>query len=203
MTDSQGDIEYARIQLEEARRRVESVEERITQVEIETSIGYIDKSENNPDISSAKIYTDLDNVEGDSKEKVHLQNKTEFTEMEGHVQNMIIDCQLSIEMAVKGMFKVASEQFDYSHGISFESGNTKNFYHNLPSGFNKDEEIVRAIFLTQFWERFYELAKYGAPDINVGPGTIFNESDAERALNDAKFCVDLAEDLIDHVDTNK
>ena len=193
MTTSQDDIDYAQIQLNEARRRVESVEDRITEIEVESNIGYLNTK-------SDEISFTPEEVPEEHKEEVVLRNKTEFTEIKGHIQNMIIDCQMCIEMSVKSMFKLVGDNFDYSHGISFSSGHTKNFYYNIPSGFGRHEDIVRSIFLTQFWESFYELAKYGAPELNVGPQTIFNESDAERALNDAKFCVNLAEDMLEYAE---
>jgi HEPN domain-containing protein len=94
------------------------------------------------------------------------------------------------------------QDFDYSHGIGFSSHNTANFNREIPEDFPKREEIIRAIFLTQLWEKFYEIAKYGAPELNVGPSLIFDIKDGERALNDASFCVELAEDFINYVETN-
>jgi hypothetical protein len=107
---------------------------------------------------------------------------------------------MSIELSVKSMFKVVDQEFDYSHGIGFESHKTRDFNDKIPVNFSRREDIIRAIFLTQFWEEFYELAKYGAPTLNVGPSVIFDIDDSERALNDASFCVKLAEDFIDYIE---
>lgn len=63
--------------------------------------------------------------------------------------------------------------------------------------------MIRAIFLTQFWNEFYELAKYGAPKMNVRPEEIFTGDDGERAINDTIFCADLANDLLEFVEERK
>lgn len=106
---------------------------------------------------------------------------------------------MSIELSVKSMFKSVGQDFDYSHGISFGSNNTQGFNSKVPDDFHRRDEIIRAIFLTQLWDKFYQLAKYGAPELDVGPSVIFEIEDGERAINDASFCVGLAEEFIDYV----
>ena len=108
----------------------------------------------------------------------------------------MIDCQLSIELAAKSMFKVAGVNHPFSHGISFDSHETQGFYNEIPDKFKRKEDIARVIFLTQFWEEFYELSKYGAPQLDVIPEMVFEVSDGERAVNDAQFSINVAKDLL-------
>lgn len=119
-----------------------------------------------------------------------------------YVQNVIIDCQLCIELSVKAMFKLVGKDHPFSHGVSFEDHQTKGFYYEVPDGFQRKEDIVRVIFLTQFWEGFYELAKYGAPGLNVRPETIFDINDGARAIEDAEYCIEVAQDLLRYVEDN-
>ena len=101
------------------------------------------------------------------------------------------------------MFKLAGKDHPFSHGISFADGKTQGFYNEVPDDFGRREDVIRVIFLTKFWGEFYELAKYGAPKLNVLPEKIFVEDDASRALDDASFCVTLAEDLLEYVEKSK
>ncbi|WP_157969596.1 HEPN domain-containing protein [Haloplanus rubicundus] len=200
-------ISYARTQLSEARRRLASVRERISDIERQEVVGAVDQRDN-----ELAVGENIKIAEGEDIEKIpekHRQYVTlsrrdkEVVNIEPHIQNIIIDCQMSIELSVKSMFKAVDQEFDYSHGIGFESHNTQDFNRKVPADFPRREDIVRAIFLTQLWERFYELAKYGAPELNVGPSVIFEIDDGERALNDAAFCVELAEEFIDYVDESE
>ena len=97
------------------------------------------------------------------------------------------------------MFKGVDQEFEYSHGVGFESHNTQGFSSKVPADYPRKEEIIRAIFL-QVWEKCYEIAKYGVPEFDVGPSVVFEIEDGERAINDASFCVELAEDLIEYID---
>lgn len=193
--DSDG-ITYARTQLREARRRLDSVNDRITEVERNQLMGAIDERTNELEVGSA-----IEEIPEEHRRYVPIETREkEVTNIEGHIQNIIIDCQMCIELAVKSMFKAVDQDFDYSHGINFGSDNTRGFNRKVPAEYPRKEEVIRAIFLTQLWEKFYQLAKYGAPELDVGPSVIFEIGDGERALNDATFCVDLAEDFVDYVD---
>lgn len=129
-----------------------------------------------------------------------ITEDVDVVQIDDHIQNIIIDCQMVIELSVKSMFKSVGQKFDKAHDIGFESHNTQGFNSKIPADFHRKEEVIRAIFLTQLWEKFYEVAKYGAPELNVGPSVIFENEDGERALTDATFCVELAEELIEYVD---
>ncbi len=107
---------------------------------------------------------------------------------------------MCVELSVKCMFKAIGCDFDYSHGINYESGKTQAFYHTIPSDYGRRDDIVRAIFLTQLWSIFYEKAKYGAPELDTDPSIIFEIEDGERAINDASFCIHLAQDFLKYVE---
>jgi len=196
MNSNTDEIKYARIQLDEAKRRLESVVERVTRTKEKTTFGAIDWEKE-------KLYVGdkVEEIPEDRRQIVPVGKNTEkLTDVEGHIQNVIIDCQMSIELAVKSMFKAVGKDFDYSHDIGFASHNTQQFNDEIPEEFPRNEDIVRAIFLTQVWEKFYQIAKYGAPELNVGPTAMFDINDGERAINDATFCVELAEELIDYME---
>ena len=189
-------ITYARTQVDEARRRLNSVHERVTEIEEKTVMGLVD--EKTDEIIYLHEYMG-EIPEEDATPVVLNREEKEISKIDGHIQNIIIDCQMCIELSVKSMFKAVGQDFDYSHGIGFESHNTKNFNREVPSEYSRREDIIRATFLTQLWEKFYQFAKYGAPELNAGPSMIFDIHDGERAMNDAEFCVELAEDFIDFI----
>ncbi|AXR77701.1 hypothetical protein [Natrarchaeobaculum sulfurireducens] len=187
---------YARAQLKEAKRRLESVHDRTSNVEKEEIVGAIDQR-----TDDLVVGNQIKEIPEEYRNYVVLgKRETRSVDIEGHIQNIIIDCQMTIELSVKSMFKAVGQDFDYSHAIGFGSHNTQGFNNRIPNEFPRREEIVRAIFLTQLWEKFYELAKYGAPELNAEPSVIFDIDDGERAMNDATFCVELAEDFIEYVD---
>ncbi|WP_368277059.1 HEPN domain-containing protein [Halorussus halobius] len=106
--------------------------------------------------------------------------------------------QLCIELSVKSMFLALGIKHPERHHITFEDKTTKGLLENVPDGFEKGDDFPRAIFLTQFWHRFYELTKYGVPKLGIKPIDIIDRSDAEKAINDAEYCVNLANELVQH-----
>lgn len=109
---------------------------------------------------------------------------------------------MCIEISAKSMFKLVGKNHPFDHGISFNDNRTQGFYHEIPDGYSEKDDIIRVIFLTQFWNSFYELAKYGAPELNMRPESIFTPDDGSRAINDAHFCVNEAEELLEYVKEN-
>jgi HEPN domain-containing protein len=181
---SESDIEYARLQIEEADRRLETVIERASKIdEVAVPASTMD------DVSPA-VEDEVYEVSTTVPDQDAIQN---------HVQNIIMDCQFCIEISVKSMFKLVGKEYPFQHGVSLSDGRTQGFYHEVPDSFEKKSEIIRAVFLTQFWNEFYELAKYGVPQMNVRPEVIFSGDDGERAIDDSIFCVDLAKDLLGFV----
>ncbi|MDZ5810272.1 hypothetical protein U4E84_02735 [Halorubrum sp. AD140] len=195
MDDETDNLDYAKTQVDEARRRLDSV---IDRVSIKNDgPDFLPLDARNDEFVMGE---DLNDIPDEYLKFVAVNAEHKNRDIDGHIQNIIIDCQLSIEIAVKSMYKAVDEEFKPTHDISFRSHETDRFNDSVPADFERKDEIIRAIFLTQFWERFYELAKYGAPALNIGPSFIFDTTDGERAISDAQFCVDLAEDFINHVE---
>jgi len=204
MDPTEDEIEYARKQIDEANRRLENIYERVSLNGVklvsisEDSVGEITiQSTHFEDIDESDMVSNL-KEEDEEYEKVPMKEVDEDL-VSSHIQNVIIDSQLSIELAAKSMFKLTGKDYPFSHSISFDSGETKGFYYEVPDGFNRKDDIVRVIFLTQFWGEFYELAKYGSPKLNVRPENIFDINDGKRAVDDAEFCIGVAQDLLDFV----
>ena len=202
MAPTDDEIEYAKKQIDEANRRLEDIYERVA-MQGSKFVSQSDEGTSEVTITS----TNLD--EGEMEEfasKAFIDEDYEevpITEVDeelvgSHIQNVIIDCQMCIELAVKSMFKLTGKDHPFSHSISFDSGQTQGFYYEVPDEFERKEDVVRVIFLTQFWGEFYELAKYGAPQLNVRPEMIFEENDGARAVDDAEFCIGVAKELLDY-----
>lgn len=200
MNPTSEEIGYATEQISEANRRLKGIYERVGEK------GYsFTKKEQEGVFLESTVFSD-DEVDpqeyldrrGWDEPNVEIEEITEVNdEMVGdHVQNVIIDCQLCIELAAKSMFKLTGKNHPFSHGISFDDGRTQGFYNEIPDEFDRKEDISRVIFLTQFWGEFYELAKYGAPQLNMRPEIIFTINDGSRAVNDAEYCIEVAEDLL-------
>ncbi|MFC6616175.1 hypothetical protein ACFQAS_14810 [Halopenitus salinus] len=194
MNNETDNLDYAKTQVNEARRRLDSVVDRVTNKNVGPD--FLPMDTRTDEIVAGE---DLDEIPDEHLIWLASRDGDKTRDIGGHIQNIIIDCQLSIEIAVKSMYKAVDEEFKPTHDISFSSHETDRFNNSVPVDFERKDEIIRAIFLTQFWERFYELAKYGAPALDVGPSFIFDTPDGERAISDAQFCVGLAEDFIDHV----
>lgn len=110
--------------------------------------------------------------------------------------NVIALCQQSIELSAKAVFKLMGMDFPKNHEIRFELKGTKELLKkDFPKTFQEKDKIPRLIFLTQFWKRFYELAKYGKEKLNIGPDDLFGREEAEIALKHAKECYRIAENL--------
>lgn len=86
----------------------------------------------------------------------------------------------------------------YGHGLDFEDAEEL-FDVDTPDNFHREDDFPRAVFLTQFWEEFYEKAKYGNEELSIPPDTFFTDEDAELAFEHAKWCVNLAKRYFDAV----
>lgn len=115
----------------------------------------------------------------------------------------ISDCQICVELAAKAIFKTVGVNPVERHEISFNHERVTGLLNRLPSDSDLSKRVPRVIFLTQFWERFYTLSKYGVPERNISSFELLNESDALRAVQDADYCIDTAEELIDLVISEK
>jgi HEPN domain-containing protein len=115
------------------------------------------------------------------------------------MEKVLMDCQYVVEVSVKSMFKMVGKQFPKKHGLSLSSHETVDIIDKVSDDFDYKYLMPRAIFLTDFWSRFYELSKYGAPELNKTTKSIFHIRDAERIVEDAEFCLNLSRYLLDHV----
>ncbi|KOX92799.1 hypothetical protein AMS69_10055 [Haloarcula rubripromontorii] len=208
MNPTENERQYAEEQITEANRRLESIYERVARSGLKFKAQYeFGEDEENVSEVMVQASSGLDDEEiiealaGEDTPKEDIEWIRDIDEelIGTHIQNVIIDCQLCIELAVKAMFKLAEKDHPFSHGLSFDDGRTQGFYSEIPEDFPRKDDIPRVIFITQFWAEFYELAKYGAPQLDVRPEMVFNTDDASRAVNDAKFCIEIAQELLDFV----
>lgn len=60
--------------------------------------------------------------------------------IQGHVQNIIMDCQFCIGISVKSMFKLVGKDYPFDHGIPLSADPTQGFYHDIPDSFGKKKK---------------------------------------------------------------
>lgn len=116
---------------------------------------------------------------------------------------LISDCQVSVELAAKSIFKTLGINPPPCHDIELSNERVQGLLSRIPKEFENGEKIPRVIFLTQFWERFYTLAKYGEPKINLSSKDIVNIDDAQRAVQDAEYCLNVSTELHNYMLDNK
>lgn len=114
---------------------------------------------------------------------------------------VISDCQICVELAAKTILKSFGINPVQSHDINFEHERVTALLGRLPEDHEEefDKTVPRVIFLTQFWERFYTLAKYGVPEENIHSFQLMSRSDAIRAIQDADFCLNVADSVFKYV----
>jgi len=141
----------------------------------------------------------------DKAEKLLSKAEEELKEHSPSYSNVIADCQTAIELSAKAVFKIMGLDFPKEHQLLFERGKkgeevkkvTKELLSKeFPEYFAYKEELPRLIFLTYFWYRFYTIAKYGIDELNIPPDKLFKKEDAELAVNHAKRCVDIVNNLL-------
>lgn len=120
------------------------------------------------------------------------------------LSNVITLCQQSIELSTKALFKLMSTDFPRDHEIRFESKETEKLLSkNFAKNFYEKDKIPRLIFLTQFWKKFYLLAKYGNEKFNIGPDDLFEKEEAKVALKHAKECLNITRSLESSIQIQK
>jgi len=206
MNPSTSDLEYGKEQIGEANRRLSELKKRVS-VENEYFLAHVveEEEEEKSTVRYSKENPEIEEmIEEEFGEIIEIETdvKLEVDQdlISSHLQNVIIDCQLCIELAAKSLFKLAGQDYPFSHGITLSDGRTQDFYTSIPDEFEEKEKIVRVIFTTQFWDHFYELAKYGSPQLNVRPEMIFTVNDCNRAIDDAEYCINVAESMLDYVE---
>jgi len=105
-----------------------------------------------------------------------------------------------MELSAKALFKLIGIDFPKKHEIKFDRKETKRLLKELldkdfPKSFYEKDKIPRLFFLTQFWEKFYILSKYGIDKLNIGPDDLFEKEEAKLALKHAKECYNIASGL--------
>lgn len=162
------DLVYAKYQVREAKERLKRVKERAFLSDEEKEISNVTTEDMNP-----------------------------FS-LRFDAPNMILDLQLCIELSVKSMFISVGVSHPEKHDIEFKDDRTEGLLRNIPSEFEDSDEIPRAVFLTQFWHQFYELSKYGVPNLGIKPTELLTEEDNKKAIKDAAYCAELAENLVNY-----
>lgn len=110
-------------------------------------------------------------------------------------QGIIRDCQFCIEVSTKAMFKLVGINPPRTHELDFADNRVEGFLRNIPDNCNDPDLVPRVIFLANFWSKFYTESKYGEPELNLTPIDLVRGKDAERAVEDANFCLRMAEKL--------
>ena len=147
----------------------------------------------------ANIKTDL--YRGDDINNPHDISPEDIEENNGISlpQATIMDCQIIVELSAKSIFKSLGVNPVQKHDITFDNERVSGLLGRIPEGEDFTENVPRVIFLTQFWERFYTLAKYGVPEQNLSSFELMEPSDALRAVQDAEFCQETASEVFYYV----
>lgn len=111
------------------------------------------------------------------------------------IQHVIEQSQFVIEMSAKAMFTTVGVEYPKSHGIEFTDNRTGGLLNHIPEEFNEHNRIPRVLFLTNVWRQYYTISKYGVPEWNIRPASIFTMEDALRGFKDAKFSNQVSKDL--------
>lgn len=119
-------------------------------------------------------------------------------ERELRVAEVIIDSQFCIEQSAKVIFKLTGVKAPERHGIGLEHERVEGVLNSLPDELDIEEDVQRVIFLTEVWEPYYEASKYGFPDLNIPSNAFMNADDGEKAISDAEFCIEVANELLDY-----
>jgi HEPN domain-containing protein len=102
--------------------------------------------------------------------------------------NVISLCIDAMELAVKAIFKIKELEYPKEHQLLFNKKGeifpeTKELLQKIFSEHPCfKNSIVRVISLTYYWNNCRTLAKYGIPELNILPDSLFDGRDAEKAL---------------------
>jgi len=104
------------------------------------------------------------------------------------------DGRESIEVSVKAILKSAGVTPPEEHSVPLSCDRIKGIVYNnynMPNQLYKD--VLRAVFLTSSWDPYYEPARYGIRERNLPASVFISDIDIDRAITDAKFCLETAE----------
>jgi hypothetical protein len=113
----------------------------------------------------------------------------------------IQDPQECIELYTKSMFKLLGIEFPEQHGLSFKEDKVNSFINNAYNehpDFEYLDNLPRVIILTNFWEAFYSVGKYGSQDLNIRPQDIIGIEDIKLAIHHAQYCGKTAVGLFEY-----
>ena len=202
MTPSTAEIDHAERRIEEANRRLDDIYDRVAFAEGDPASASSEETKvdrivihDGADSTAAAVGT----ADGPDERVNGAVLDAGREQPHSRVQSVIMDCQLCIELAVEAVFELAGDDGTFSRRVPFEDGRDVKLYGELPDDFDRKNDVVRVVFLTQFWCEFNELVKYGAPSANVQPEQIFESDDGSRAVDDAEYCIEIARELLEHV----
>jgi len=167
--DSVGDLEFADYQLAHVNNRLNTIKKNVYNTD-----------------SVSDIY-DISPKDIDKSPMMPVPHAT------------ITDCQVVIELSAKAIFKSFGINPVEKHEINFDNDRVSGLLSRVPKEDNLHRRVTRVVFVTQFWERFYTLSKYGVPEENISSFEIMDVSDGLRALQDADFCRNVASDVHSYV----
>ena len=123
----------------------------------------------------------------------HLrQARLILTEAEHHHRdgafNLVVRrCQESVELALKAVLRSAGLEVPHVHDVAFLLAEHPD---RLPSGLT--EHIERLVSVSRHLRQEREISFYGNEELGAPPERLYSADDAEQALVDALFVIDLA-----------
>ncbi|NVM55472.1 MAG: HEPN domain-containing protein [Candidatus Helarchaeota archaeon] len=100
--------------------------------------------------------------------------------------------QECLELSIKALFLSFSKAYPSKHPHEKEFENAFiDLIRNIPSDL-KYENFPRMLFLCQLWSHLCTKAKYGYKKAKVGPTKLFEQLEAQLALNHANECLTVA-----------
>jgi len=88
--------------------------------------------------------------------------------------------QEAIELSLKAIFLLHGEEYAKKH--KFKEDEFSKLLKTVP------RDVTRVFLLSEFWSKFYTVAKYGYEKLEIGPEYLFKKEEAELALKHAEKC---------------
>jgi HEPN domain-containing protein len=97
-------------------------------------------------------------------------------------------CQEAVELALKGALRFAGIEVPHVHDVGVFVADHAD---RLPPGFS--QHVARLVSISRRLRQEREVSFYGNDQIAAPPEALYARDDAEEALRDARFVLDLAE----------
>src|SRR5262249_15145499 len=130
-----------------------------------------------------------------NKASAHLQTAKDYRGRSAHTSDAVQAAQVCVELSVKAILTYLEVQFSKSHGWENDKLGklAEQIQHcSLPEklkAHNVFFHLPRLIFLANFWNQFYLLAKYGMETGHLASAQdLFGSDEAEIALKHAEEC---------------